>query len=77
MEAVSAAVHTQKKRPVEWHVERGERGVYLRIITGSGQLQELAIGADQAIRMAGALRAAAMDYQRELAMKIGEVIGSM
>jgi len=71
----SAAVHTSKNAPLEWHVELGEKGVWVRFVTGSGKCMEFLLGADQADRMAGALHAAALDRKRMVTMKAGEHVG--
>ena len=71
------AIHASKGKATEWHVELGDRGVYLRILFGNGKIYECILPGDNADRMAGALHAAAKEHQRRVTMKAGEVVGRM
>jgi len=71
------AVHTGKNKPIEWRVDLGERGVYLRFTDQNGRLHELLFGADAADRCAGALHAAAKERQRRVIMQKGDHVGAV
>lgn len=69
------AVHTGNNHPIEWRVDLGEKGVWLRFTDKSGKLHELCFGADAADRCAGALHAAAVERKRRVAMEAGDHVG--
>ena len=71
----SAAIITGNNKPIEWRVDLGEEGVWLRFTDKNGRLHELCFGADQADRCAGALHAAALDRKRLITMQKGEHVG--
>lgn len=71
----SAAVHTSKNKPIDWRVDLGERGVWLRFTDRNGKLHEVLFGADEADRCAGAMHAAAVERRRMVTMQKGEHVG--